>query len=77
MRTVCITGNRIWYGGEVNRTARIEPVTTVGGVYCTDTFAAALKIENCADCKIRSVGIKSLAKAFGKMELYEPEMSRD
>ena len=77
MGTVRITGNRIWYGGEVNRTARIEPVTTVGGVYCTETFAAALKIDNCADCKFRSVGIKSLAKAFGKMELYEPEMSRD
>ena len=25
-----ITGNRIWYGGEVNRAARIEPVTPVG-----------------------------------------------
>ena len=71
-----ITGNRIWYGGEVNRTARIEPVTPVGGVYCTETFAAALKIDNCTECKFRSVGVKALAKSFGEVELYELEMPR-
>ena len=32
VETFRITGNRIWYGGEVNRTARLEPVTPVGGV---------------------------------------------
>lgn len=37
-----VTRGALWYGGEVNRTARIEPVTPVGGVYCTETFAAAL-----------------------------------
>ena len=72
-----ITGNRIWYGGEVNRTARIEPVTPVGGVYCTETFAAALKIDNCTECKFRSVGVQALAKSFGEVELYELEMPRD
>jgi class 3 adenylate cyclase len=68
-----ITGNRIWYGGEVNRTARIEPVTPVGGVYCTETFAAALLIADCRDCRFVSVGRKQLAKDFGELELYRLE----
>jgi adenylate cyclase len=65
-----ITGNAIWYGGEVNRTARIEPVTPVGGVYCTETFAAALLIDDCRDCRFTSVGRKTLPKGAGELELY-------
>jgi class 3 adenylate cyclase len=65
-----ITGNSLWYGGEVNRTARIEPVTPVGGVYCTETFAAALLIDDCRDCRFTSVGCKALPKGAGELELY-------
>jgi len=65
-----ITGGRIWYGGEVNRTARIEPVTPVGGVYCTETFAAALLIDHCDDCEVTPVGRRPLAKDFGEVMLY-------
>jgi class 3 adenylate cyclase len=65
-----ITGNRAWYGSEVNRTARIEPVTPVGGVYCTETFASALLVDDCRDCRFTSVGMKQLAKNFGELELY-------
>ncbi|MCP5395452.1 MAG: adenylate/guanylate cyclase domain-containing protein [Sphingomonadaceae bacterium] len=65
-----ITGNRLWYGGEVNRTARIEPVTPVGGVYCTESFAAALLIDKCQDCRFTRIGKKKLAKDFGVVELY-------
>jgi class 3 adenylate cyclase len=68
-----ITGNRIWYGHEVNRTARIEPITPVGGVYCTETFAAALLVDDCHDCTFTSVGRKQLAKNFGELELYRLE----
>lgn len=65
-----ITGNRLWYGGEVNRTARIEPVTPVGGVYCTDSFAAALLVSDCPTCRFTPVGKVELAKEFGAFELY-------
>jgi class 3 adenylate cyclase len=70
-----ITGNRIWYGGEVNRTARIEPVTPVGGVYCTETFAAALLIDDCAECRFTSVGRKALPMGAGELELYLLELA--
>lgn len=65
-----VTGGPLWYGGEVNRTARIEPVTPVGGVYCTETFAAALVLEGDEACTLTSVGAKLLAKDFGTIELY-------
>lgn len=65
-----ITGNRLWYGGEVNRTARIEPVTPVGGVYCTESFAAALLMDDCNECRFTSVGRVILPKNYGEVELY-------
>ena len=68
-----VTGNRLWYGGEVNRTARIEPVTPVGGVYCTESFAAALLMTNNQDCNFTPVGKVTLPKNFGTVELYHLE----
>lgn len=68
-----ITGNRLWYGGEVNRTARIEPVTPVGGVYCTESFAAALMMDDCNECRFTSVGRVKLPKNYGIVELYRLE----
>lgn len=65
-----VTRGPLWYGGEVNRTARIEPVTPVGGVYCTETFAAALVLEGDEACMLTSVGKKLLAKDFDTIELY-------
>ncbi len=65
-----ITGNRLWYGSEVNRTARIEPVTPVGGVYCTESFAAALLMADCPSCRFTPAGRIALPKGFGEMELY-------
>ena len=70
-----ITGNRLWYGGEVNRTARIEPVTPVGGVYCTESFAAALLMDDCRECKFTSVGKVKLPKNYGEVELYRLDRS--
>ena len=67
-----VTGMPLWYGGEVNRTARIEPVTPVGGVYCTETFAAALLLEG-SDCHFVPIGHRPLAKGFGEVALYRLE----
>ncbi len=68
-----ITGNRLWYGGEVNRTARIEPVTPVGGVYCTESFAAALLMDDYKECQFTSVGRVILPKNYGEVELFRLE----
>ena len=68
-----VTRDALWYGGEVNRTARIEPVTPVGGVYCTESFAAALVLEGDLYCALTAVGEKQLPKGFGSVELYRLE----
>ena len=65
-----VTRAPLWYGGEVNRTARIEPVTPVGDVYCTEAFAAALTVEGRTDCQLASIGRRQLAKNYGEVELY-------
>ena len=65
-----VTRGALWYGGEVNRTARIEPVTPVGGVYCTETFAAALVLEGDDGCDLTPVGETQLPKGFGSVALY-------
>lgn len=72
-----ITGNRLWYGGEVNRTARIEPVTPVGGVYCTESFAAALLMDDCNECRLTPVGRVILPKSYGEVELFRLERGPD
>ena len=65
-----VTRAPLWYGGEVNRTARIEPITPVGAVYCTEAFAAALLVEGCTDCEFTSIGPQALPKDHGVVELY-------
>lgn len=65
-----IVGNELWYGTEVTRTARIEPVTLVGQVYCTQPLAAMLALENSRDFDCDYVGKVRLAKDYGELALY-------
>ena len=73
-----------FYGGHINRAARLEPVTKVGQVYATQQFVSVLhsevnKIRN--ECLQKDlvfvekftteyVGIIPLAKNFGSQEVY-------
>ncbi len=65
-----IVGNELWYGTEVTRTARIEPVTLVGQVYCTQPLAAMLALRNARDFDCDYVGKVQLAKDYGELALY-------
>jgi len=65
-----VVGNELWYGTEVTRTARIEPVTLVGQVYCTQPLAAMLALENAHDFDCDYVGKVRLAKDYGELALY-------
>lgn len=65
-----IVGNELWYGTEVTRTARIEPVTLVGQVYCTQPLAAMLALESVRDFDCDYVGKVRLAKEYGELALY-------
>lgn len=65
-----VVGNELWYGTEVTRTARIEPVTLVGQVYCTQPLAAMLALEDTRDFDCDYVGKVGLAKDYGELALY-------
>ncbi|GHU11509.1 hypothetical protein FACS189449_03120 [Alphaproteobacteria bacterium] len=73
-----------FYGGHINRAARLEPVTSIGQVYATQQFVALLHGEtNDEQNEYRQRGLKyyerysteyvgmiSLAKSFGQQEVY-------
>jgi class 3 adenylate cyclase len=57
-------------GSQVNRTARIEPVTPPGAVYVTEHFAAALVLERTGRFVCDYVGHMPAAKDFGRLRMY-------
>lgn len=73
-----------FYGGHINRAARLEPVTKVGQVFATQQFVSILSAEinklksECSQQGINYqekfateyVGVISLAKNFGHQEVY-------
>lgn len=73
-----------FYGGHINRAARLEPVTAVGQVYATQQFVAMLYGEindernECTQKGLKYyerysteyVGMLALAKSFGQQEVY-------
>jgi class 3 adenylate cyclase len=58
------------FGFHVNQAARIEPITSPGNVYASESFAALLLIDprNRLDC--RYVGVIVLPKSFGSYPIY-------
>ncbi len=65
-----ITGRISFYGGEVSRAARIEPVTPPGAVFVTEPFAAVLMLEAPDRFVTRYVGRIELAKGAGSAPMY-------
>lgn len=59
-----------YYGTEVSRAARVEPITPPGQVYVTEPMAAAIEMT-CGDAyECRYVGRLALAKDFGVERIY-------
>ncbi len=65
-----ITGRTTFYGTEVSRAARIEPVTPPGAVFVTEPLAAILALEARERFACRYVGRISLAKNYGDYPMY-------
>lgn len=80
-----LSGEQVLYGGNVNRAARIEPITVPGRIYASEQFVALLTSEHSAaavearmtgepepaawTCRYR--GELSLAKNYGRQTVYE------
>ena len=65
-----VTGRTTYYGSEVARAARIEPVTPPGSVYVTEPFAAILAMQPQHDLACEYVGRVELPKGYGTFPLY-------
>ena len=65
-----ITGRTTFYGTEVSKAARIEPVTPPGAVFVTEPFAAILALESGKAFTCRYVGRIALAKKYGDYPMY-------
>lgn len=65
-----VTGQPTYYGTEVSRTARIEPVTPPGQSYVTASFAAALTMAPGHQFRCHYVGRVPLAKDYGTFPMY-------
>jgi adenylate cyclase len=65
-----VTRRTTYYGNEVSRAARIEPITPSGAVYVTEPFAAVLEMEkdHLFDCDY--VGKIALPKGYGVYPIY-------
>jgi adenylate cyclase len=64
------TGALDYYGTQVSRAARIEPITPPGAVYVTEQFAAMLAMESQDPFVCRYVGQIALAKVYGTARMY-------
>jgi hypothetical protein len=65
-----ITGRTTFYGTEVSKAARIEPVTPTGAVFVTEPFAAIAALEARDRFACRYVGRIPLAKKYGDYPMY-------
>jgi class 3 adenylate cyclase len=61
---------RSYYGSQVSRTARIEPITPPGEIYVTEPFAASLAFEGGEAFRCDYVGRVPLAKSYGSFRMY-------
>ncbi|WP_293679744.1 adenylate/guanylate cyclase domain-containing protein [uncultured Phenylobacterium sp.] len=71
-----VTERPNFYGSEVSRAARIEPVTPPGSVYVTEPFAAILAMEPAHDFICDYVGQVELPKGYGVFPLYRLRRTR-
>jgi class 3 adenylate cyclase len=59
-----------FFGAQVSRTARVEPVTPEGCVYVTETMAAVLALHNADQFICQYVGMTEAAKHYGRMRMF-------
>jgi class 3 adenylate cyclase len=58
------------FGFHVNQAARIEPITSPGNVYASESFASLLLMDSGNRLECRYVGVIVLPKNFGSYPIY-------
>ena len=65
-----VTGRPNYIGADVNRAARIEPITPAGYVYASQPFAALAAAEGVKEFRCNYVGQTPMAKGYGTFPTY-------
>lgn len=65
-----VIGRKTSFGAHVSRAARIEPVTPVGCVYVTESFAAVLALHNASEFACDYVGFTKAHKDYGGLRMF-------
>jgi class 3 adenylate cyclase/tetratricopeptide (TPR) repeat protein len=65
-----VTGQTNFFGSEVSRAARLEPVTPKHSVYVTEPFASVLTLKHAGEFAVHYVGTIALAKNYGSQPVY-------
>jgi adenylate cyclase len=65
-----VTGYRKFFGTEIIRAARIEPITPVGECYVTEQFASILALEAPKGFNCDYAGVLESAKGYGAFRMY-------
>jgi class 3 adenylate cyclase len=59
-----------YFGSQVTRAARIEPVTMPGCAFASEQFAALLTIKSGGEYRCEYIGVEQLAKHYDRCVLY-------
>jgi len=65
-----VIGKNNYFGANVNRAARIEPVTAPGCAYASEQFAAVLAVTPGHNFRCEFIGKEELAKNYDQCRLY-------
>jgi class 3 adenylate cyclase len=65
-----ILGKPDFSGGNINRAARIEPITEVNQIYASDGFAALIRLAGDPGLRLDYVGSLPLVKRYGRQRLF-------
>jgi class 3 adenylate cyclase len=71
------TGNPTWYGSQVSKAARIEPVAKAGEIYVSEAFACLLALQGSQKYECEYVGRKPSAKNYGPMRMFRLQRRMD
>ena len=59
-----------FFGAQVSRAARVEPITPSGCVYVTEPFASAIALEHADRFACDYVGNNEAAKGYGRFRMF-------
>ncbi|HEY5365406.1 MAG TPA: adenylate/guanylate cyclase domain-containing protein, partial [Casimicrobiaceae bacterium] len=65
-----------YFGSNVTRAARIEPITPPGMIYVSEAFAGTLVASGERGYRLEYIGMLALAKAYGESRIYRLQRGR-